>query len=215
MSVMPPSSPPPAAKTFGNQTELEALVTAAAAAARAHRADQSPRQTLQVRPQILQAVLKTVQKQLKLLDSQIASSSNPIMTWIPDKRCAPCRYRDVASATLLCEMSELGKRIVARRLRCWAWLPSTATRASTGQACHPRRPRLGPQRALHVGRLRHPFQSYRQGLRSASAKAEAAQIIIVAAMRKLVCIINANGAGRAALDELDIVKKLNSAESVA
>ncbi len=208
-------------KRSENQTELEALVTCRRQLlhVRTEQTNRLGQTTSKSARKSIQAVLKTVQKQLKLLDSQIRQlieSDNDLDDLDKLLRSVP-GIGDVASATLLCEMSELGKMDRGQAAALLGVAPFNRDSGKYRGKRVIRGGRASVRSVLYMSavcaiRFNPIVKAFAQRLQKAG---KLPKVIIVAAMRKLVCIINAMVREGLRWDELDIVKKLNSAESVA
>jgi len=208
-------------KRSGNQTELEALVTCRRQLlhVRTEQSNRLGQTSSKPARKSIQAVLKTLEKQLKLLESQIRQliESDDDLDNIDKLLRSVPGIGKVASATLLCEMSELG---TMQRGQAAALVGVAPFNRDSGRHKGKRVIRGGRRAvrsvlymsAVCAIRFNPILSAFAQRLQKAG---KLPKVIIVAAMRKLVCLINAMVRDGLRWDELEVVKKLNSVESVA
>ena len=207
-------------KRSQNQTELEALVTCRRQLLHV-RTEQSNRlgQTISKSARkSIQAVLKTLEKQLKSLEIQIRQliESDDDFNDIDKLLRSVPGIGPVASATLLCEMSELG---TMDRGQAAALVGVAPFNRDSGRHKGKRVIRGGRRAvrsvlymsAICAIRFNPILSAFAKRLQKAG---KLPKVIIVAAMRKLVCIINAMVRDGLSWKQLEIVKKL-TLENVA
>jgi transposase len=208
-------------KRSENQTELEALVT-------------RRRQLLHVRTEennrleqtrskstrkSIQAVLKVLEKQIHSLNTQtrqLIESDDDFNDIDKLLRSVP-GIGPVASATLLCEMSELGKMDRGQAAALVGVAPFNRDSGRHKGKRIIRGGRRAVRSVLYMSavcgiRFNPILSAFAQRLQKAG---KLPKVIIVAAMRKLVCIINAMVRDGLKWDQLDIVKKLNCVKTIA
>ena len=208
-------------KRSENQTELEALVTCRRQLlpVRTEQTNRLGQTSSKSARKSIQAVLKTLAKQLKSLETQIRQlieSDDDFKDIDKLLRSVP-GIGNVASATLLCEMSELG---TMQRGQAAALVGVAPFNRDSGRHKGKRVIRGGRRAvrsvlymsAVSAIRFNPIIIAFAQRLQKAG---KLPKVIIVAAMRKLVCIINAMVRDGLSWDQLEIVKKLNYVKSVA
>jgi transposase len=208
-------------KRSEKQAELEALVTRRRQLLHVRTQQTNQLEATRSKParKSIQAVLKVLEKQIDSMNRQIRKliESDDDMDDIDRLLRSVPGIGNVASATLLCELSELGSM---DRRRAAALVGVAPFNRDSG--------RFKGKRAIRGGRASVRNVLYMSALTAircnpiiksfAGRLAKAGKlpkVIIAAAMRKLVCIINAMVRNGLSWDQLDIVKKLNSAKSVA
>jgi len=208
-------------KRSEKQAELEALVTCRRQLlhVRTEQTNRLGQTSSKSARKSIKAVLKVLEKQIDSMNRQIRQliESDDDMDDIDKLLRSVPGVGNVASSTLLCEMSELGKMDRAQA----AALVGVAPFNRDSGRCKGKRMIRGGRSAvrsvLYMAavcgiRFNPILKDFAQRLRKAG---KLPKVIIVAAMRKLVCIMNAMIRDGLRWDELDIVKKLNFAQSVA
>lgn len=208
-------------KRSEKQVELEALVTCRRQLlhVRTEQTNRLGQTRSRSAGKAIKAVLKTLEKQLKLLDSQIRQiiESDDDMDDIDKLLRSVPGIGKVASSTLLCEMSELGKMDRGQAAALVGVAPFNHESGRYQGKRIIRGGRSAVRSVLYMAsvcaiRFNPVLKAFAQRLQKAG---KLPKVIIVAAMRKLVCIINAMVRDGLRWEELDIVKKLNCVESVA
>jgi len=207
-------------KRSENQSELEALVTCRRQLlhVRTEQTNRLGQTSSKPARKSIQAVLKTLEKQLKSLEKQIREliESDGDLDDIDKLLRSVPGIGPVASATLLCEMSELGKM---DRGQAAALVGVAPFNRDSGRFKGKRIIRGGRRAvrsvlymsALCAIRCNPILSAFAQRLQKAG---KLPKVIIVAAMRKLVCFINAMIRDGLRWDQLNIVKKLNSVKTL-
>jgi len=207
-------------KRSENQSELEALVTCRRQLLHL-RTEQTNRlgatRSRSARKSIA-AVLKVLQKQIDSMDCQIQKliESDDDFNDIDKLLRSVPGIGKVASATLLCEMSELGKMDRGQAAALLGVAPFNRDSGRFKGKRVIRGGRSAVRSVLYMSavcaiRFNPVLKAFAQRLRKAG---KLPKVIIVAAMRKLICFMNAMVRDGLRWEELDIVKKLNCAESV-
>ena len=208
-------------KRSGKQSELEALVTCRRQLlhVRTEQTNRLGATTSKAARKSIQAILKVLEKQLKSLELQIRQliESDDDLDDIDKLLRSIPGIGDVASSTLICEMSELG---TMDRGQAAALVGVAPFNRDSG--------RYKGKRAIRGGRSSVRSVLYMAAVCAIrfnpilSAFAERLQkagklpkVIIVAAMRKLVCFINAMVRDGLRWDQLDIVKNFEAAKQLA
>jgi transposase len=208
-------------KRSEKQVELEALVTCRRQLlhVRTEQSNRLGQTSSKPARQSIKAVLKTLQKQLKSLDRQIRQliEDDDDMDDIDKLLRSVPGIGNVASATLLCEMSELGKMDRGQAAALVGVAPFNHESGRFKGKRVIRGGRTAVRSVLYMSavcaiRFNPVLKAFAQRLQKAG---KLPKVIIVAAMRKLVCILNAMVREGLRWDELDIVKNLNCVESVA
>jgi transposase len=208
-------------KRSEKQAELEALVTRRRQLLHVRTEENNrlgPTTSKSARKSI-QAVLKTLEKQLKSLERQIRQliESDDDLDDIDKLLRSVPGIGNVASATLLCEMSELGRMDRGQAAALVGVAPFNRDSGRHKGKRVIRGGRSAVRSVLYMSavcaiRFNPILSAFAQRLQKAG---KLPKVIIVAAMRKLVCIINAMVRDGLRWDQLDIVKKLKTVESVA
>src|SRR5215212_5422364 len=162
-------------KRSENQVELEALVTCRRQLlkVRTEQTNRLGQTSSKPARKSIQSVLKVLQKQIKSLDGQIRKliDSDDDFKDIDDLLRSVPGIGNIASATLLCEMSELG---TMNRGQAAALVGVAPYNRESGRHRGKRMIRGGRASVRGVlyivGHLRHAFQSHRQGLCAAPAE---------------------------------------------
>ena len=207
-------------KRSGKQDELEALVTCRRQLLKV-RTEQTNRlgqtSAKSARKSIL-AVLKTLEKQIRSLDVQIRKliEGDDDFKDIDNLLRSVPGIGNVASSTLLCELSELG---TIDRRRAAALVGVAPFNHESGK--------FRGKRVIRGGRSTVRSVLYMAAVTAIRCnpiiKAFAARlqkggklpkVIIAAAMRKLICILNAMVRDGVRWDQLDLVKNFNAIQSV-
>jgi len=207
-------------KRSEKQGELEALVTCRRQLlhVRTEQTNRMGQTTSRPARKSIQAILKVLEKQLKSLERQIRQliESDDDLDDIDKLLRSVPGIGPVASATLLCEMSELGKM---DRGQAAALVGVAPFNRDSGRFKGKRVIRGGRRAvrsvlymsALCAIRCNPILGAFAQRLQKAG---KLPKVIIVAAMRKLVCFINAMIRDGLRWDQLNIVKKLNSVKTL-
>ena len=207
-------------KRSEKQTELEAMVTRRRQLLnlRTQQGNQLEATRSKLARKSIQAVLKVLEKQISSMNRQIRKliESDDDMDDIDKLLRSVPGIGNVASATLLCEMSELG---TLDRRRAAALVGVAPFNHDSGKNKGKRVIRGGRasvrnvlyMSALTAIRCNPIIQTFAGRLAKAG---KLPKVIIAPAMRKLVCIINAMVRDGLSWDQLDIVKKFNSLKSV-
>lgn len=208
-------------KRSENQTELEALVTCRRQLlhVRTEQTNRLGQTTSKSARKSIAAVLKTLEKQLKSLEAQIRrliESDDDLDNIDKLLRSVP-GIGNVASATLLCEMHELGSMDRGQAAALVGVAPFNRDSGKSKGKRVIRGGRRAVRSVLYMAavcaiRFNPILRAFAQRLQKAG---KLPKVIIVAAMRKLVCIINAMVRDGLRWDQLDIVKKFNFVKSVA
>jgi transposase len=208
-------------KRSEKQVELEALVTCRRQLlhVRTEQTNRLGQTNSRSARQSIKAVLKTLEKQLKSLDKQIRQliEDDDDMDDIDKLLRSVPGIGNVASSTLLCEMSELGKMDRGQAAALVGVAPFNHESGRFKGKRIIRGGRSAVRSVLYMSavcaiRFNPVLKAFAQRLQKAG---KIPKVIIVAAMRKLVCILNAMVRDRLRWEELEIVKKLNCVESVA
>jgi transposase len=208
-------------KRSGKQAELEALVTCRRQLlhVRSEQNNRLGQTSSKSARKSIQAVLKTIEKQLKLLDSQIRRliESDDDLDDIDKLLRSVPGIGNVASSTLLCEMPELGTMDRGQAAALLGVAPFNRDSGGFKGKRMIRGGRSAVRSVLYMSavcaiRFNPVLSTFAQRLQKAG---KLPKVIIVAAMRKLVSILNAMVRDGLRWDQLDIVKKLNSAQNVA
>ena len=206
-------------KRSENQAELEALVTCRRQLLHV-RTEQTNRlgqtRSKSARKSIT-AVLKVLEKQIRSMNIQIRKliESDDDMNNIDKLLRSVPGIGNVASATLLCEMSELG---TMDRRRAAALVGVAPFNHESGQSKGKRVIRGGRscvRSVLYMSavcgiRFNPILKAFAQRLQKAG---KLPKVIITAAMRKLVCILNAMVRDGLRWDQLDLVKNFNAVKN--
>ena len=208
-------------KRSEKQVELEALVTRRRQLlhVRTQQSNQLEATSSKSARKSIAAVLKFLEKQIDSMNRQIRQliESDDDMDDIDKLLRSVPGIGKVASSTLLCEMSELGKmdRGQAAALVGVAPFNHESGRFKGKRMIRGRRSAVRSvlyMAAVCAIRFNPVLKDFAQRLQKAG---KLPKVIIAAAMRKLVCIMNAMVRDGLRWDELEIVKKLNGVESVA
>ncbi len=200
-------------KRSQNQSELEALVTRRRQLLhlRTQQGNQLEATRSKLARKSIQAVLKLLEKQIDSMDRQIRQliESDDDFNDIDKLLRSVPGIGNVASSTLICEMSELGSmdRQQAAALVGVAPFNRDSGRYQGKRAI--RGGRTSVRSVLYMSavcaiRFNPILSDFAQRLQKAG---KLPKVIIVAAMRKLVCFINAMLRDGLRWDQLDIVKK--------
>ncbi len=207
-------------KRSENQAELEALVTRRRQLlhVRTEENNRLGQTTSKPARKSIQAVLKTLQKQIHSLDGQIRKliESDDDLDDIDKLLRSVPGIGNVASSTLLCEMSELGTMDRGQAAALVGVAPFNRDSGRHKGKRVIRGGRRAVRSVLYMSavcgiRFNPILSAFAQRLQKAG---KLPKVIIVAAMRKLVCIINAMIRDGLTWEQLDIVKKLNSVKNV-
>jgi len=208
-------------KRSEKQVELEALVTCRRQLlhVRTEQSNRLGQTSSKSARQSIKAVLKTIEKQLKSLDKQIRQliEADDDMNDIDKLLRSVPGIGKVASSTLLCEMSELGKMDRGQAAALVGVAPFNRESGRFKGKRVIRGGRTAVRSVLYMSavcaiRFNPILRAFAQRLQKVG---KAPKVIITAAMRKLVCILNAMVREGLRWDQLNIVKKLNCLESVA
>lgn len=208
-------------KRSENQVELEALVTCRRQLlhVRTEQTNRLGQTTSKSARKSIQAILKVLEKQLKSLELQIRQliESDDDFKDIDSLLRSIPGIGDVASSTLICEMSELGKMDRGQAAALVGVAPFNKDSGRFKGKRIIRGGRRAVRSVLYMSavcgiRFNPILSDFASRLKKAG---KLPKVIIVAAMRKLVCFINAMVRDGLRWDQLDIVKKLNSAKNVA
>ena len=208
-------------KRSEKQTELEALVTCRRQLLhlRTEQTNRLGQTSSKSARKSIQAVLKTLEKQLKLLESQIRKliESDDDMDNIDKLLRSVPGIGQVASATLLCEMSELGSMDRRQAAALMGVAPFNRDSGKSRGKRAIRGGRASVRSVLYMSavcaiRFNPIVRAFAQRLQKAG---KLPKVIIVAAMRKLTCIINAMVRDGLRWDQLDIVKNFQAVKNVA
>ena len=208
-------------KRSENQSELEALVTRRRQLlhVRTEESNRLGQSTSKPARKSIQAVLKTLEKQLKSLQKQIRQliESDDDLDDIDKLLRSVPGIGKVASATLLCEMSELGRMDRGQAAALVGVAPFNRDSGRHKGKRFIRGGRRAVRSVLYMSavcgiRFNPILSAFAQRLQKAG---KLPKVIVVAAMRKLVCIINAMVRDGLKWDQLDIVKKLNCVKTIA
>lgn len=208
-------------KRSEKQVELEALVTCRRQLLHVQTEQTNRLGQTRSKParKAIEAVLKALRQQLESLEGQIRKliesdddfhSIDKLLRSVPG-------VGKVLSATLLCELAELGT--VGRR-QAGALVGVAPFNRDSGRLAGKRSIRGGRasvRGVLYMATLtavtHNPLlKCFADRLRTAG---KASKVILVAAMRKLLSILNAMVRDGLRWEQLEIVKKLNAAENVA
>ena len=208
-------------KRSEKQVELEALVTCRRQLlhVRTEQTNRLGATTSRSARKSIKAVLQTLQKQLKSLDKQIRQlieSDNDLDDIDKLLRSVP-GIGNVASSTLLCEMSELGKMDRGQAAALVGVAPFNRDSGRFNGKRVIRGGRSSVRSVLYMAavcaiRFNPIVRSFAQRLAKAG---KLPKVIIVAAMRKLVCFINAMVRDGLRWDQLNIVKNFEAAKKLA
>jgi transposase len=207
-------------KRSEKQVELEALVTCRRQLlhVRTEQTNRLGQTSSKSARKSIKAVLLTIEKQLKSLEKQIRQliEGDDDLDDIDKLLRSVPGIGDVASSTLLSEMSELGKMDRGQAAALVGVAPFNRDSGRYKGKRVIRGGRSTVRSALYMSavcgiRFNPILKAFAQRLQKAG---KLPKVIIVAAMRKLVCIINAMVRDGLRWDELDIVKKLNCVQSV-
>ena len=208
-------------KRSQNQTELEALVTCRRQLlhVRTEQSNRLGQTTSKSARKSIQAILKVLEKQLKSLEIQIRQliESDHDLDDIDKLLRSVPGIGDVASATLLCEMSELGKMDRGQAAALVGVAPFNRDSGRFKGKRIIRGGRRAVRSVLYMSavcgiRFNPILSAFAKRLQNAG---KLPKVIIVAAMRKLVCIVNAMIRDGLSWDQLDIVKKFNAVKNMA
>jgi transposase len=208
-------------KRSENHSELEALVTCRRQLikTRTEQTNRLGQTSSKSARKSIHSVLKVLQKQIKSLDSQIRKliDSDDDFKDIDHLLRSVPGIGNVASSTLLCEMSELGTMNRGQAAALMGVAPFNRDSGRYRGKRVIRGGRASVRSVLYMSavcamRFNPIVKAFAQRLQKAG---KLPKVIIVAAMRKLVCIINAMVRDGLNWDELDIVKKFNSIKNVA
>jgi transposase len=208
-------------KRSEKQLELEALVTCRRQLLhlRTEQSNRLGQTTSKPARKSIAAVLKTLQKQIRSLDLQIRKliegdddfdNLDKLLRSVPG-------IGNVASSTLLCEMSELGKMDRRQAAALVGVAPFNRDSGRSRGKRVIRGGRASVRSVLYMSavcaiRFNPILSAFAQRLRQAG---KLPKVIIVAAMRKLTCIINAMLRDGLSWDQLDIVKKFHAVKKLA
>jgi transposase len=208
-------------KRSEKQSELEALVTCRRQLlhVRTEQTNRLGATTAKSARKSIQAVLKTLEKQIDSLNAQIRKliesdddfdSIDKLLRSIPG-------IGNVASSTLLCEMSELGKMDRRQAAALLGVAPFNRDSGKSSGKRFIRGGRASVRSVLYMSavcaiRFNPILSAFAQRLQKAG---KLPKVIIVAAMRKLVCIINAMVRDGLRWEQLDLVKNFSSIKSAA
>jgi transposase len=208
-------------KRSENQAELEALVTRRRQMlhVRTEEKNRLGATTSRSARNSIQAVLKTLEKQIDSLDRQIRKliESDDDFKDIDSLLRSIPGIGDVASSTLICEMSELGSmdRQQAAALVGVAPFNRDSGRYKGNRVI--RGGRSSVRSVLYMAAVCairfNPILSDFAGRLQKAGKLP--KVIIVAAMRKLVCFINAMLRDGLRWEQLDIVKNFEAPKTLA
>ncbi len=208
-------------KRSEKQSELEALVTCRRQLlhVRTEQTNRLAATTAKSARKSIMAVLKTLEKQIDSLNAQIRKliesdddfdSIDKLLRSIPG-------IGNVASSTLLCEMSELGKMDRRQAAALLGVAPFNRDSGKSKGKRFIRGGRASVRSVLYMSavcaiRFNPILSAFAQRLQKAG---KLPKVIIVAAMRKLVCIINAMVRDGLRWEQLDLVKNFSSIKSAA
>jgi transposase len=208
-------------KRSEKQDELEALVTCRRQLlhVRTEQTNRLGQTTSKSARKSIQAILKVLEKQLKSLERQIRQliESDDDLDDIDKLLRSVPGIGPVASATLLCEMSELGKMDRGQAAALVGVAPFNNDSGRFKGKRIIRGGRASVRSVLYMSavcgiRFNPILSAFAQRLQKAG---KLPKVIIVAAMRKLVCIVNAMIRDGLSWDQLDIVKKFNAVKNMA
>lgn len=208
-------------KRSEKQVELEALVTRRRQLlhVRTQQSNQLEATSSKSARKSIAAVLKFLEKQIDSMNRQIRQliESDDDMDDIDKLLRSVPGIGKVASSTLLCEMSELGKMDRGQAAALVGVAPFNHESGRFKGKRMIRGGRSAVRSVLYMAavcaiRFNPVLKDFAQRLQKAG---KLPKVIIAAAMRKLVCIMNAMVRDGLRWDELEIVKKLNGVESVA
>lgn len=207
-------------KRSQKQCELEALVTCRRQLLnlRTQQSNQLAQTSSKPARKSIAAVLKTLAKQITSMDRQIRKlieSDDDFNNFDQLLRSVP-GIGNVASATLLCEMSELGTMDRRQAAALVGVAPFNKDSGKSRGKRVIRGGRASVRKVLYmsaVTAIRHNdiIRTFAQRLAKAG---KLPKVIIVAAMRKLVSITNAMLRDGLRWDQLDLVKKFNAVKTV-
>jgi transposase len=208
-------------KRSENQSELEALVTCRRQLLKVRTEQTNRLGQTNSKParKSIQSVLKVLEKQIKSLDGQIRQliEGDDDFKDIDNLLRSVPGIGKVASSTLLCEMSELG---TMDRGQAAALVGVAPFNRDSGKFRGKRMIRGGRasvrsvlyMSALTAIRCNPIIKSFATRLQKAG---KLPKVIIAAAMRKLICILNAMVRDGLRWDQLDLVKNFNAVKNVA
>src|SRR3989442_6166148 len=208
-------------KRSENHSELEALVTCRRQLlkVRTEQTNRLGQTSSKPARKSIQSVLKVLEKQIKSLDGQIRKliDSDDDFKDIDNLLRSVPGIGNVASSTLLCEMSELGTMDRGQAAALVGVAPFNRDSGRHKGKRVIRGGRASVRSVLYMSavcgiRFNPILSAFAQRLQKAG---KLPKVIVVAAMRKLVCIINAMVRDGLKWDQLDIVKKLNCVKTIA
>ena len=207
-------------KRSENQSELEALVTCRRQLLKVRTEQTNRLGQTRSKParKSIQAILKVLEKQINSLNTQIRRliESDDDFDDIDKLLRSVPGIGPVASATLLCEMSELGTMDRGQAAALVGVAPFNNDSGRHKGKRIIRGGRRAVRSVLYMSavcaiRFNPILSAFARRLQKAG---KLPKVIIVAAMRKLVCIINAMVRDGLSWDQLDIVKKFNAVKNM-